>query len=83
MIHHARTPVQIGNLVRRYRKKAGLSQSGLAVQVGLRQATISQIENGNPAMRLDTLLSLLAFLGLETRIGDRTQSSSADIENIF
>lgn len=83
MTHHARTPIQIGTQIRRYRRKAGLSQAELASKVGLRQATISQIENGNPATRLDTLLSLLAVLGLETRIGERTYSSSADIEQIF
>lgn len=83
MTHHARTPIQIGAQIRLYRRKAGLSQAELASTVGLRQATISQIENGNPATRLDTLLSLLAVLGLETRIGERTQSSSADIEQIF
>ncbi|MBK1670580.1 transcriptional regulator, partial [Rhodovibrio sodomensis] len=45
----ARTPQQIGTLVRRTRKKAGLSQTKLGDAAGLRQETISLIETGNPA----------------------------------
>ena len=36
----ARTPKQIGNLVRRTRKKRGLSQTQLGDKAGLRQETI-------------------------------------------
>ena len=45
----ARDPKQIGNLVRRARKRCGLSQAQLGEKAGLRQATISQIETGHPA----------------------------------
>lgn len=79
----ARTPQQIGNLVRRARKKRGLSQTQLAERVGVRQETISLIETGNPAARLETILAVLAALGLEFRIAARGKTSSADIEDIF
>jgi len=78
----ARTPQQIGNIIRRARKKRGLSQSQLSERVGLRQALISVIENGNPAMRLETLLAVLAALDLELRIAPRSRTD-ADIEDIF
>jgi len=79
----ARTPQQIGNLVRRARKKRELSQTQLAERAGVRQETISLIETGNPAARLETLLAILAALDLEFRIVTRGKASPADIENIF
>jgi HTH-type transcriptional regulator/antitoxin HipB len=74
----ARTPRQIGTIIRRNRKRLALSQSALGERVGLRQETISLIENGNPAVRLDTLLAVLAALELEFRIAARSRNASVD-----
>jgi len=74
----ARTPKQIGTIIRRNRKRLGLSQSGLGERAGLRQETISLIENGNSATRVDTLLAVLAALDLEFRIAARSRSSGVD-----
>lgn len=71
----ARTPKQIGTTIRRNRKRLGMSQSELGDRVGLRQETISLIETGNPATRLDTMLSVLAALELEFRIAARSRGS--------
>lgn len=79
----ARTPPQIGNLVRRARKKRDLNQTQLADKAGVRQETISLIETGNPATRLETILAVLAALDLEFRIVSRGKPSAADIEDIF
>jgi HTH-type transcriptional regulator/antitoxin HipB len=81
----ARSPSQIGNLIRRQRKKLGLSQAQLGEKVGLRQATVSLIETGNPAARIDTLLALLASLDLEFRIALRSRQSlrEQDIEDLI
>jgi HTH-type transcriptional regulator/antitoxin HipB len=79
----ARTPQQIGNLVRRARRKRGLSQTQLADQTGVRQETISLIETGNPAAKLETILAVLAALDLEFRIATRSKTNPADIEDIF
>lgn len=79
----ARNPKQIGNIIRRARKKLSLSQGALGDQVGLRQATISQIETGNPAVRLDTLLALLAALDLELQVAPRTRQSPGDALDMF
>lgn len=68
----ARSPEQMGNVIRRARKKAGMSQSRLGELSGLRQETISLIENGNPAVRLDTILAVLAALDLELQIAQRS-----------
>lgn len=71
----ARTPAQLGNTIRRNRKRLGLSQSELGERAGLRQETISLIEAGNPAARLSTILTILAALDLELRITQRTRRS--------
>ena len=79
----ARTPKQIGNLVRRTRRKHGLSQTQLGDKAGLRQETISLIETGNPATKLETILSVLAALDLEFQVMPRSKGAASDIEDIF
>lgn len=79
----ARNPKQIGNLVRRARKSRGWSQTQLGDKAGLRQETISLIETGNPATKLDTILSVLAALDLEFRIASRSKGATTDIEDLF
>ncbi|MDR4470230.1 MAG: helix-turn-helix domain-containing protein [Nitrospira sp.] len=79
----ARDPKQIGNLIRRARKRQGLSQTQLGNTTGLRQETISLIETGNPAARLETILGVLAALDLEFRIVPRSKGRPADIEEMF
>lgn len=79
----ARTPRQIGAIVRRSRKALGLNQTQLGETAGLRQETISLIETGNPAAKMKTILAVLAALDLEFRIGPRTKGSAKDIEDIF
>jgi len=74
----ARTPRQIGTIIRRNRKRLAWSQSKLGERAGLRQETISLIENGNPAVRLDTMLAVLAALELEFRIAARSRNASVD-----
>lgn len=79
----ARSPKQIGNTIRRTRRRLGLSQAVLGERSGLRQATVSLIETGNPSMRIDTLLAILSALDLELQIASRTKASSHDIEDLF
>jgi HTH-type transcriptional regulator/antitoxin HipB len=79
----ARNPKQIGNLIRRARKHRKWSQTQLGERTGLRQETISLIESGNPATRVDTILAVLAALDLEFRIGPRSKGQAAAIEDMF
>lgn len=69
----ARDPKQIGNLIRRIRKRQALSQKNLGDKAGLRQETISLIENGNRATKIETILAVLAALDLELRIAPRSK----------
>lgn len=79
----ARTPQQIGNAIRRARKQLGIYQADLGERAGLRQATVSLIETGNPAARIDTVLALLAALDLEFQIVPRSKQSPSDIEDLL
>jgi HTH-type transcriptional regulator/antitoxin HipB len=83
MIQIARTPKQLGETLRRYRTLAGLNQSQVAAKAGLRQATISKIESGSEATKIETIYDVMAALGLEITISPRSKSSSQDIEDIF
>lgn len=77
----ARSPKQLGTIIRRQRKRLGLSQTELGERAGLRQETISLIETGNPATRFDTLLAVLAALELEFQIAARSQRR--DVEDLI
>jgi HTH-type transcriptional regulator/antitoxin HipB len=79
----ARSPNQIGSTVQRARKQRGWNQTQLGDKAGLRQETISLIETGNPAAKLETILAVLAALDLEFRIMPRYLGRAADIEDIF
>lgn len=79
----ARTPKQIGDAIRRQRRKLGLNQSELGEKTQLRQATISAVENGEAGTQLRTLCDVLAALDLELVIRPRTKGSAEAIEDIF
>jgi len=89
MAYHAlmeqisRNPKQIGEAVRRIRRKGKISQRQLGDKVGVRQATISSLESGEPGTQLRTLMDVLAALGLELVIRQRGAGSAEDIEELF
>ena len=78
----ARDPKQIGNLIRRARKQRALSQKALGDKAGLRQETISLIENGNLAAKIETVLAVLAALDLELQIAPRSKGGPG-VESYF
>ncbi len=79
----ARTPKQLGEIIQRKRRQAGLSQSEIGKRVGLRQATVSQIEAGYHATKIAVLCDLLAALDLELTVAPRSNGAATDIEDIF
>lgn len=79
----ARNVNQIAAAVRRRRRKLGLSQKELGGKIKLRQATLSRLEAGEPAVRLSTLLDALSALNLEIVIRPRTRGSASEIEAMF
>ncbi|MGH2602151.1 MAG: helix-turn-helix domain-containing protein [Geminicoccaceae bacterium] len=78
-----RTAPQIGAIVRRRRRQHGLTQAQLGARIGLRQATVSKLEAGQPATQLRTLLDALAALDLEIVVRPRTKASPNEIEELF
>jgi HTH-type transcriptional regulator/antitoxin HipB len=83
MVSVARTPEQIGTVIRRARRAAGLSQQALGEKVGIWQETLSKIETGQTSARIGTICDLLAALDLEISIGRRGKGSPADILEAF
>jgi len=79
----ARNEKQIGAILRRARRKAGLTQEALGDVVHLRQATISHLEAGKPTVQLRTLMATLSSLGLEIVIRQRSRGSPAEFEDLF
>ncbi len=79
----ARTTKQLGAIIRRERRRQGLTQTQLGAKIGLRQATISKLEAGEPATQLRTFLDTLAALGLEVLIDKRRKTSADEIESLF
>jgi HTH-type transcriptional regulator/antitoxin HipB len=80
----ARTEKQLGAILRRARKQAGMTQSGMGRDIyRFRQGTVSRLEAGKPAIQLQTLFQALAALDLELVVRARTKWNPADIEKIF
>lgn len=79
----ARSPGQVGNLIQKFRKLNGMSQTELAKRSGMRQELISKIESGQNGAKISSICDLFAALDLEMTIGPRSKSSAADIEDIF
>jgi len=77
-----RTTKQLGAAIRRRRRTLGLRQTDLGTNTKLRQATISALENGEPGTQLRTLIDVMASLGLELIIRERSQSDKK-IEDLF
>lgn len=77
-----RLPRQLGAQIHSARIAQNLSQKELASRVGLRQKTISAIENGSEGTKLDTLLSVIAALNLDMQIIERTNDTKK-IEDVF
>lgn len=79
----ARSEKQLGAILRRARKQAGLSQSSLGDHIHLRQGTVSRLESGEPAVQLRTLMAALSALDLELVVRPRSKGSAADMEDLF
>lgn len=78
-----RTPEQAGAALRRARTKAGITQTEPAAKAGLRQETVSRAENGNGALKLETLCRLLAALDTECVLRPRTKNGLSALEDMF
>ena len=63
---------QIGENVRKFRKKRGMTQEILAERANLHPVYISQVERADRAITIDALLRITKALGIKLRdvVGD-------------
>lgn len=65
---------EFGEAVRRARLKQNLRQVDLARKASVRQALISELENGATSAKLDTVLKVLAALALDLSVVPRRKA---------
>jgi transcriptional regulator with XRE-family HTH domain len=71
MIHIARTPKQLANIMKGFRSLHGLSQDAVAARTGLKQATVSVFEADAGHAMIATLYKLLSAYNAEVVIRRR------------
>lgn len=64
-----RTPEQLPDLLRAFRKQAGLTQSEVALRLGVTQQTYSALERNADNVGAARLMKLLNILGVEWTLG--------------
>lgn len=79
----ARSPNQLGVAIQQHRLVRNMSQSELARLVGTSQKTISKIENGNPATKVETVFAVMAALDMQMTLAPRGKNTSKNIGDIF
>lgn len=78
VIRSART---LGTALREARRTTKLTQADLGEKTGLRQATISSLENGAGGT-LDSLFKVMTELKLELRLDTRS-TAQPDLDDLF
>lgn len=69
-IENINTPNMLGIALKRIRKQANMSQDDLAKIVNMRQATISDLENGRGT--LDSLFKVIQVLKINVLLSNQT-----------
>lgn len=72
------SPKILGGLIKRQRKLKGLSQTEAGRAFRIEQSTMSQIENGTPGTRIETIFRVLAALDLELVIRSKEPFQTQD-----
>lgn len=70
-----RNSKDLGAVIRKARLDKNLSQTELARRASMRQALISDLENGTHSATLDTLIKILAALDLDLSIVPRKKAN--------
>ena len=65
-----RTPGQLPELLKAYRRQSGMSQTDVAVRLGVTQQTLSALERSAAKVSAGRLMQLLAILGVELVLRD-------------
>jgi HTH-type transcriptional regulator/antitoxin HipB len=65
----------LGEAIRRTRRSMGLRQIDVAQKASVRQALVSDIENGATTAKLDTVIRVLAALDMDLSIVPRRDAA--------
>lgn len=77
MDYVARTPEQLGPILKSCRAQRGMTQQVTGAKVGLKQSTVSMIEADAARTSVESLYKLLSALGLELVIRDKQADRAA------
>lgn len=79
-----RTMADVGAVVRTARKRLRLTQTQLAARMGVTQAWVSRLENGNPRLEAQLVLDALNVLDVPLNAGEAgaEKASSHAAENL-
>lgn len=64
-------PSDIGHVIRNARASKGMTQGGLAAEVGVSRKWLSEVENGKPTAEVGLVLKVLRKLDLELAASER------------
>lgn len=73
-----RTSDQLPLLLQAFRKQANLTQSDVAMRLGVTQQTLSALERNAQKVSADRLLELLSILGVELVLRQNSNASSPE-----
>ena len=71
-----RTTEQLQQLLKAFRKNAGLTQADVALRLGVTQQTVSALERNAEAVSAERLMRLLNILGVEWVLRTRSTAPS-------
>lgn len=77
--YHLHTAEQLSILLRAFRKEAGLTQSEVALRLGVTQQTYSALERNAETVGVGRLLKLLGILGIELVLSKPGSSAGSPI----
>ena len=72
----------IGNNVKKYRDRAGLTQAELAERVGVGTAFVSRVERGQKRMRLETVLAFADALQISAGLLFYEENRDAQLQTL-
>lgn len=85
MNRHIRSTADLAAAIRRRRREKNWTQQELGDHAGLAAKHISRVETGTHEPKISTMLAILAALGLDLYLEDRSarEAASPRIEDIF
>jgi HTH-type transcriptional regulator/antitoxin HipB len=75
--YHLRTAEQLSILLQAFRKESGLTQSEVALRLGVTQQTYSTMERNAERVGVARLLKLLGILGVELVLSKPTSAADS------